>query len=98
MEQALERLRPSIIEAVLRQCGYEDVQVDLALFQYTNDDVYVYTVATGTCDEDAVYAVVLISQEENGELVAVLLNKPVYEDYLEEKPMQGPHLPGEKWR
>jgi hypothetical protein len=98
-EPTLRGLSVGVIEAALHNCGYEDVQVDLALFQYERNGVFVYMVATGTCDADAVHAVVCISRvEETGELIATLINQKFYEEVLEEKPKSGPHLPGKIWR
>jgi hypothetical protein len=97
VETDLAKLSAGVLEAVLERCGYEGIAVDSALFQYTNDGVYVYVVATGTCEADQVIAVCTVALEQD-EIVAMLLNQPLWEDLLKELPMQGPLQPGVMWR
>ena len=77
-EEGLRGLSATVLEAALRNCGYEDVVVDAALFVDETDGMFRYHVGTGSTEEDMVLAVALVSLHE-GELVAVLLNKAVFE-------------------
>lgn len=87
-EKGLRDLSPGVIEAALRSCGYEDVVVDAALFQYERDSVFVYIVGTGKTEEEMVSAYCLVTLAE-GEIAAVLLTKQVYEKDI---------LPRLEWR
>ena len=78
-EKGLRDLSASVIEAALRNCGYEGVVVDAAIFKEENDGVFSYFVGTVEAEKGMVLALAFLSLCDDGTLLAVLLNQQVFE-------------------